>query len=480
MCHAGRRVCLAGSAVVAGDAIANHSTGSAGVSEDRLGKFLDLSEMKTLQETILELARSQSVVQATLMAVGAPRRYRRGAEWPTSLDVEDFRDAFDMRPPGGAEFGKTEVFYISIRDSDRQRASALVAALCSQLEPRMQHLRGQRAQGMVAELERTVVMAESDLAAQTQCLSEFEARIGADLAELRNLNADLGGQSEVAQELQAIEAERRANEARHQENQRLLRLLTAAQHDPQQLLATPTSLLQSQPAVSQLKNALVEAQIRRSNLLGSRSEKHPLVRAAREAEELIIRQLHDELAVATRALDVDIELNATRERALADRWNSARERLARLAGARAEYSNLLTSVANHTRLVEAARKNLADARARQSGARSASVISRIDGVEAGVRPMGPRRATIVAAGGLGGLILGFGLIFLFATPTASHGIAPEADHIEAARAIDPSTTARVATAGKLDVQPTRKSVGNFGMFQGLTLEQAIRSAQQRG
>ena len=35
---------------------------AASVSEERLGKFADLSEMKTLQETILELAKSQSVI----------------------------------------------------------------------------------------------------------------------------------------------------------------------------------------------------------------------------------------------------------------------------------------------------------------------------------------------------------------------------------------------------------------------------------
>ena len=85
---------------------------AASVSEERLGKFSDLSEMKTLQETILELAKSQSVVQATLREVGPPSNRGRPAQWPTPLDVEDFRDDIDMRPPGGAEFGKTEVFYL--------------------------------------------------------------------------------------------------------------------------------------------------------------------------------------------------------------------------------------------------------------------------------------------------------------------------------------------------------------------------------
>ena len=133
----------------------------------------------------------------------------------------------------------------------------------------------------------------------------------------------------------------------------------------------------------------MNAQLRTVDLLGSRSEQHPFVVAAREAETLIRGQLNSEVAVAIRGLQVDIELGADREKSLAAKWNAARERMSHLAEARAEYANLVSSVQNHTRLVEAARKNLADARARQAGAHSASLITRIDGVEAGVRPDGP-------------------------------------------------------------------------------------------
>ena len=451
---------------------------AASISEERFGKFSDLSEMKTLQETILELAKSQSVVQATLAEVGPPRKSRRSAQWPTPLDVEDFRECLDMRPPGGAEFGKTEVFYLSVRHRDRERASALVAALCGQLERRMQQLRDQRAQGMIVELERTVAMADSDLAAQTEHLSAFETKIGPDLAELRNLNAEIAGQGEVSQELQAIEAERRANESHHRENVRLLQLLSAAKNDPQQLLATPSSLLQSQHAVSQLKNALVNAQVNTANLLGGLTDKHPFVENARDAEDLIQRQLHEELAVAIRGLEVDIELGADRERALAAKWDAARDRLARLAEARAEYANFAASVANHTRLVEAARKNLADARARQAGARSASVISRIDGVEAGIRPIGPGRKTITAAGGVGGLLLGFGLVFLFATPVLANR--PLSDETREHSASNGAAAANGHSNGNAHDHAFHNNAIDFGMFRGMTLEQAIRSAEQPG
>jgi uncharacterized protein involved in exopolysaccharide biosynthesis len=462
---------------------------AASVSDERLGKFTDLSEMKTLQETILELAKSQSVVQATLRAVGPPRSYRHPDKWPTQLDVEDFRDVVDMRPPGGAEFGKTEVFYISIRSNDRNRAGALVAALCTQLEARMQELRDQRAQSMIAELQKTVAMADGDLATQTARLSTFEAKIGADLSELRNLNADVGSQGEVAQQLQAIDAERRANEARHRENQRLLRLLVAAEKDPAQLLATPNTLLVSQPAVSQLKNALVNAQVRTANLLGTRAEQHPFVVAARESEQLIRAQLNSEIGVAIRGLEVDIELNAEREVSLTAKWNAARARQSRLAESRAEYASIVASVQNHTRLVEAARKNLADARARQAGAHSASVISRIDGVETGVRPIGPGRKVVVAGGGMGGLILGLGVVFLFASPVPAGVVRTSENHsVDAGcvTAMEPTNVATrdaaaVAVPAVSSANGQRPAVGNpsFGLFRGMTLQDAIRSVEQQ-
>ncbi len=106
---------------------------------------------------------------------------------------------------------------------------------------------------------------------------------------------------------------------------------------------------------------------------------------------------------------------------------------------------------------------------------SASVISRIDGVEAGVWPSGPTRKTITAAGGVGGLLLGFGLVFLFANPVSSRTeivadavAATERDH---APVIEP-----VASPS---VESHRTSSEAFGMFRGKSLQEAIRSIQER-
>jgi uncharacterized protein involved in exopolysaccharide biosynthesis len=450
----------------------------ASVSSEQIGKFSDLSEMKTLQETILELAKSHRVLEATLKEVG-PTGFWASSNFPTATDVEDLRERIDMRPPGGAEFGKTEVFYLSVLDTNRDRASALATVLCGQLEQRMQQLRDQRAQGMIVELERTVAMADADLANATKQLSAFEAAVGADLAELRNLNATTGGQGEVSQELQAIAAEQRANEATRRENEQLLKVLKRAKDDPQQLLATPSSLLRSQPAVSRLKDALVDAQVNSATLLASKSEKHPYVIAAREAEALVRQKLHDEVAVAIKGIEIDLAMNADQQQSLAARQNAGRDRLGRLAGERAEYANLIAAVENHTKLVDAARKNLADARARQAGARSASVISRIDGVEAGVRPVGLSRKTITAVGGFGGLVLGLGLVFLFAKPAPTQGVVPSPALSTASPVVTPAGGTDAAVSGCPNSRTAKSNGRSTGLFSGLSLDEAIGKVEQR-
>jgi polysaccharide biosynthesis transport protein len=446
------------------------------VSDVHLGKFSDLSEMKTLQETILELAKSQGVIETTLAQLGPPNGVK--ANWPTARDVEEFRDQIDMRPPGGAEFGKTEVFYLSVHDSDRARASRALVILCGALEKRLQGLRDERAKGMIAELQEAATLAERDLASRTAELAKFEAAIGPELVELRNLNATAGGQGEISQQLQAIESERRSNEASRRENARLLEVLEAAGDNPTKLLATPNSLLRSQPSVNQLKNALVEAQIRTANLLSGRTERHPFVVAARASEASLRGQLNAEVAVAIENLKIEIALNEDREESLLANWLEARARISKLAESRAEYSNLVAAADNYTRQVEAARKNLSDARARQAAAHTASVIGRIDGVEAGVRPVGPSRKTIVAAGGVGGLIFGFGLVFLFATPagrgtektqTAGNARAGVCDRGNGESSVN------YRTLQSSDLKPANTPYEEFGMFKGMTLEQAIRS-----
>ena len=156
-------------------------------AEKSPGKFSDPEEMKTVQETILEVAKSRSVLEAALRAIGPPADYKEPAAWPTERDVVEARKNVKLAPPKGAEFGKTEVFYLNIRAEDRERSIALNEAIFKQLQTHFQELRDAKAQSMVEELTKTVALAKTDLDWATAKVEATEKRVGSDLAELRSM-----------------------------------------------------------------------------------------------------------------------------------------------------------------------------------------------------------------------------------------------------------------------------------------------------
>jgi hypothetical protein len=378
------------------------------------GKFADLYEMRTLQETILELAKSQQVVGGTIKAVD--QQLFGAATVPSSKEIEEFRKRLKMLPPDGGEFGKSEVFYFCIKDRSRERAIALVGELCLQLEAGLKQLRTARAKGLTAELEEQVKLAGEIQAQETKRLEEFEAEVGADLGELRMLHSASSGQSDLREQAVQLEADLRKYQTQVREAEQLLGMLRAAEKDTQQLVATPNSLLNSQPALRRLKEGLVDAQLATARLGGTRSADHPRVQAAVEAERKIRDDLHRELVTAIRGAEAEVQLGQERVADSQKRLTDVEQRLTRLAERRAEYSNRVAAVDNSRITLDRARQNLSTARAAQAAAHSGSLVTRIDQPETGPYPAGPGRTAITGAGAVGGLMLGLGLVFLTTAP----------------------------------------------------------------
>lgn len=383
---------------------------TAGSSETAPGSFRQPEEMKTVQETILELVRSRSVLEAALRQVGPPAsRRKRGGAWPSAQDVAQLRAQVKLAPPRGAEFGKTEIFYLKVRDRDRSRAVALAEAMCDQLQLRFQRLRDEQARSMIRELQRSVELARAQLAGATQRLAAMESEVGSDLGELRALDDGTADDSALQQTIAEIQAELRRMATLRNSQEQLLALLRAAQHDAGRLLAAPKDLLEAQPALRQLKEGLLAAQIHTAQLLGTMSEAHPKVRAAREAEEEIGRHLHSELAIAVRGLETELQMTNQRAAFLQEQLTQANQRLARLAQLRAHYANQAAEDAHYRTVLQRAEQTLADARAKQAAATAATLLTRLESPDAGHRPVGPSRAMIVLGGIAGGVLLSLGL-----------------------------------------------------------------------
>jgi uncharacterized protein involved in exopolysaccharide biosynthesis len=380
------------------------------------GKFVRTEDLKSVQETLLELAKSQGVLEAALRQVGPPADYALQDAWPSPRDIDALRRLVTLVPPKGVEFGTAEVFHLEVRDSDRVRAGLLDRAISDQLQVRFQEIRDAKAQSMIDELSKTVSLAQSDLDATTSRLAKIEKRLGSDLGELRGMHDAASGDSALRRTAAEIDGDLRHARAAEQANRQLLGMLQQSISDPGRLLAVPSRLLDSQPALKRLKEGLVDAQLRTARLKGRMSCEHPLVIAAEAAEQEIARQLRDELAVVAGSLEAELRLDQRRIALLESQLGQATGRLERLAGLRADYANLLAETSHRTKLVERAEQNMAEARASRASAKAASLISRIDGPDTGIRPVSPTPLTILLAGILGGLAAGFGVVMLTVAP----------------------------------------------------------------
>ena len=378
----------------------------------RPGRFDNPDEMKTLQETIMELVKSRPVIEGALKRVGPTTSAGRSANWPSPRDIEKTRKSISLSAPNGAEFGKTEVFYLSVDAKSRERAIELTQAIYSELEKQMAKVRDDRANSLVAELAKTTTLAESDLNRVVTQLSAIESRVGNDLAELRVLNESSAGESNVRRTIVEVENEIRQADLAYDANIELVILLLQAKIQPSRLVATPNRLLESQPGIRRLKEGLIDAQLATSRLMGRMSNDHPSVKSARYAEDEVKRRLHQELDVAISGMKVELRLSRSHRNSLYAKRGELHGRMNAIAGERATYHNLLTEVANRREIVSNANRELAEARATQAAANAASLITAIDAPQTGLYPVSLGRTKMVLFGAFGALAFGFGIVAL--------------------------------------------------------------------
>lgn len=372
---------------------------------DGPGKFRHSDELKALLETILELSRSQTVLYAAMQRVD-------GRE-PDEKAVSELADNVKLSPPKGGEFGKTEVFYLKVKDNSRQRAIALATAICDELELRFRELRKARADSMVSELVQTEKLAKAEVVAATKELQELEQAVGGDLAELRNLHqAASSSDSDLRRKSLELETELRAAIIEQRRRSEWLQLLLDARSDPEKLLTLPVSMAETLPTLRKLKESLLDSHMKTAELLGTMTRQHPRVQAALDSQAELSRHFDLELASAIRAADLDARLATERVEHLRSEIPQMRGRLDRLASMRSEYSRRYAEVENRTHLMNNAESELVEARAVQTSAQVASLITRVDEPLTGPKPQGPSQTIIMGAGVMGGIVVGFGVMVL--------------------------------------------------------------------
>jgi succinoglycan biosynthesis transport protein ExoP len=387
-------------------------------THEQQGKFDQPEQRKIVQETLMELVRSRKVLGQAMTDIRLSESGAAANATPTDMEIDIFRERVTLEPPKGAVFGRTEVFYLRVKDPDRQRAVALVQSLCRHLQEAFKQVRDNRAYGLTTELQHAAKMAEQELQVATDRMASLETKVGSDLSELRILHASPSGNSDLRRRQSSLETELRSARQVLQSNREMRKLLVAATEDSGTLVATPNTLLVSQPALRRFKDGLIDAQIRTSALLGRYTADHPTVKQSQMAEAEIARDLATELNVAIRGIDVDLGLTKGRVDDLQTQLNDVRQRLVTLAAVRASYGNLVRDIQQRSEILKAARGNLADTRGNRLATDVTSQISLINEPDTGSQPVDPNTLAIIAAGIVGGLAVGIGIVFLTVHPTA--------------------------------------------------------------
>jgi uncharacterized protein involved in exopolysaccharide biosynthesis len=385
-----------------------------GSTTNRAGRFDTIEALKSAQETVVQMSRNPGVVSAALSAAGPEGSDRATAEWPEESDVEELQGSITVSPPKGSEFGRNEVIFLSVTAGTRERAIALTAAVCDQLEKQMQSLRQAKAQSLIDELARSVSLAKADLASATDQLRSIESKVGGDIDELRSLVETTAGTSNLRAASNNLKDKIREHELLQKSNVESLKLLGEAQQDHKRLLEAPQRLFEQHPALRRLKDGLVDAQLRTAQLAGRLRPDHPELQAAQLAEKEVRDQLNGEIDGVIGNVNADLKVAGAQIESLQKEHAMIDGRIAKVAELRAEYANQLADVRQKTETLTKAQKDLADVRASQAAALSASVITRLDQPDAGNEPVGPSFPVIVASGFGGGLMVGLGLVFLVA------------------------------------------------------------------
>ncbi|MCC9603623.1 hypothetical protein LOC67_23990 [Stieleria sp. JC731] len=426
---------------------------------DRLGRFASQTELKAAQETILEMAQNREVVAAALRQIGPPE----GADestWPTISDVDGaIKKSVNILAPQGAEFGNTEVVYLAVKADSPERAIGFCRAMFDNLTKHLRDVRRVRADSVIIELSHARDLAKANLDRVAQQMHEIEVQFGADLGELRKLNDTYGGDSNLRRILENTKEQQRIADLELKKMEALYELLVASSTDPQRLLISGGDLLTSQPSLLRLKDGLIDAQLKSSQLSGIYTMLNPKRRAALATEREIRERIVQETLSVIAAMEPSLKLQKVELEKLNTKVVDLSRKLEMLATARTSYAEIDAELKQRTEQLSAAEQRLADARANRSAALATNLVAELGPPQVSENPIGPGTVTTTFGAMMAGLIFGLGTVFLVAPgPAQSHGRRRWSDHVQTQnrRAGDQSPMNRRASDRGPEQQLTRR------------------------
>jgi uncharacterized protein involved in exopolysaccharide biosynthesis len=374
--------------------------------QNRPGHFDSLDDMKTAQETVLEIARNANVVRRCLQTL-------EGGKEPSSEDVEESQGAIQISASNGAELGKTELIRLSVVARTPERAAEFCRQLTGELETELRTVRYNRACSMVAELDRAVESAKQSLADIASQIEDFENRLGSDLVDLRNLIEPSSGENLLNRSLNQITTELRAAEISLESVTAQRDMLQQSLREVKAIVATPNEFMNTQPALQRLKEGLIDAQLKLATLRGEYNDNHPKVIAALETLAGIEAAMKTELESAIVSLSEQIQLENGHVEHLRAVKDETSARLKKLTEQRVIYDQLNEEFKRRDVVLRDAQAAVSQADSIKVAAQTVDLLTRVNDVQVSSRPEGISKRTLVGSTTLLGFFFGLGLVMLF-------------------------------------------------------------------
>ncbi len=388
-----------------------------GMQSSDQGRFSSVDSMQTVQETILELSHHPVVVRQAMRDVGPykkPWLKRSLKNWPSDKAVADFMKSVSISAPKGAEFGRTELIYLSVKAETVDRATKLAEAMTHRLVGQMKVLRRQKYESMIDELAKKTSLARVELERAVTQLERLEKQLGSNLVELRVLNNNSMGSSTTRSSHTSITGQLQVAKSEYNRKKLELNRLLELRDDPASIMATPSDSIRNDPALSGLQKAMTEAKALHARLSGEMSADHPRVRAAALAKIKIQDQIAKQVHLTIDSLSADVAMTRKKIDLLTRQVRASDGNITSIANLRAKYQKLTKEVEHRQSYYAQVETELAKARSNRAAATAASTIQVVDDPIRGVQPIGPGGKVICLAGMVGGALTGIGLIWLFA------------------------------------------------------------------
>lgn len=380
------------------------------------GRFESLEAMKSAQETIQEITKNPEVLRKALREVGPANWMTNIEEYPAYEDIEDFRGNVWISAANGSELGKTEVIHLNVRSTSRERALQLIQHIADGVRTQLREVRGRRAASIEAELTAALETAQDHLHRITERVVAMEVELGEDLNELRTMSTPFSGEGTLRQALlqldtQLLTAQSDLDEVTHQ-----IQFFEQAIQRPESLSGVPSDVLDQFPALRELKQGLVKAQLELARVASTYNAKSSRYQQAENQIANIEHRIQTEIQTAIEAAESQAFFVKNRMVSLRQQQDGLRTRIQRLARLRAPYSNLLEELKVATEHYRAARTEYSDAVALQKGTLQTDLLTQLENPEVGTQPVSVSRSKVVLGSLGGGIFISLGLVMLLTNP----------------------------------------------------------------